>query len=199
MPRRRQGRSYSICGDRGFDDKTTESTRQKRPKLLVQSTGDYSSDRKSQKNGDSTLYQEPEREREQMDGCYICGKSENKKNRKLIGCKECEYKVHPDCLKINTQNQTLLETNWRCPNCITCFVCYETSESGNIVTCCICVESYHIKCITPKSLQKKNINILRWECYKCRDMESNREEANICNEGDNNYEERSSPVTQSTN
>ncbi|CAD7090593.1 unnamed protein product [Hermetia illucens] len=103
--------------------------------------------------------------------CMICGKVEPKKGKKLIACKDCNYKVHSSCLKISYLNHALLEEHWRCDNCRMCVVCYETAEAGPLVSCCVCVDAYHLSCHSPKL--QKGINKLKWECSKCQNIEKN--------------------------
>lgn len=156
MPKKRSGRSTS------YTEKTSDS-----PPRKVKKTKSNTSDQPPGDNKKSDITEEGNKN-PTSDSCAICGKMEGKRGKKLISCKDCNYKVHPSCLKINFQNHNLLEEHWRCNSCTNCVVCYETSEAGVLVTCSVCVDSYHINCHAPKL--NKTLNKFKWECNKCQNI-----------------------------
>jgi len=84
----------------------------------------------------------------------------------LVNCNDCNLKAHIECLNTSFEDKKLLQAKWRCDNCKTCAICYETEEIDELITCSICINSYHITCHVPKV----NTNLVHyedWRCTKC--------------------------------
>lgn len=53
-----------------------------------------------------------------------------------------------------------------------CVQCYEGKDDGPMVTCKVCITSYHFKCHVPE-VTKKNTEVNDWTCIKCAGKKEN--------------------------
>lgn len=79
--------------------------------------------------------------------------------------------MHPKCLNINYTDFNTLKEKYHCEECTSCVQCYEGKDDGQLVTCRVCIDSYHFKCHVPEVTKKEDVN--DWACIKCRAKKSN--------------------------
>jgi len=96
--------------------------------------------------------------------CMACNGG-NKKNEKLIFCKDCDKILHPSCLNYPEDlTDRIYKQSWQCIDCKTCFICAKSGNDDKLLFCDSCDLGYHMSCHRP-SISRKPRG--RWECDSC--------------------------------
>lgn len=101
---------------------------------------------------------------QEPENCLYCDQGD-KKNEKLVSCKDCRTTVHPSCLNYPEDlTDRIYSQPWQCLNCKTCFVCNKAGNDDQLLFCDSCDLGYHMPCHKP-TISAKPVG--RWECAEC--------------------------------
>jgi len=96
--------------------------------------------------------------------CMKCNTG-NKKNEKLIFCKDCDKILHPSCLNYPEDlTDRIYKQAWQCIDCKMCFICHLAGNDDKMLFCDSCDLGYHMTCHRPPISRKPRG---RWECDSC--------------------------------